>query len=132
MQLSYELPKLLNRFSYGNGELIDISKVKLTKGWNINNSWNPNDKTKTRPNYVDAPMLIGYKSSKALKFKFEGNTVGIAIAAGKDAGVIEYRIDKGDWKTQNLFTKWSAQIHLPWYYTLALSNKPHILEIKIS
>ncbi|WP_111708290.1 SGNH/GDSL hydrolase family protein [Lutibacter citreus] len=132
--LSYGLPKRINEFSYDNGELVDISTVKLSKGWSINNSWNPNDKTRTRSNYVDAPMLIGNKVAKILKFKFEGSTVGIAIAAGKDAGIIEYRIDKGDWETQNLFTKWSGQVHLPWYYTLAskLSNKKHTLELKIS
>ncbi|SDX88777.1 sialidase-1 [Lutibacter oricola] len=131
---SYDLQEKINEFSYENGELVDISTIKLPKGWFINSSWNPNDGKRTRPNYVDVPMLIGDKPSKVLKFKFEGNTVGIAIAAGKDAGIIEYRIDKGEWKTQNLFTKWSGQVHLPWYYTLAseLSNKKHTLEIKIS
>lgn len=131
--LSYELPPKLNEFSYEKGELIDISTVKSAKGWSINNSWNPNDEARTRPNYVNVPMLIGEKPGKTLKLNFEGNTIGIAIAAGKDAGIITYRIDKGDWETQNLFTKWSGQVHLPWYYTLAsrLSNKKHTLEIKI-
>lgn len=65
-------------------------------------------------------MLIAETPGGVLKFDFEGNAVGIAVASGLDAGVIEYRIDKGVWKTQDLFTQWSSQLHLPWFYTLGL------------
>jgi sialidase-1 len=69
-----------------------------------------------------------------MRLRFTGNAIGIAVAAGQDAGVIEYRIDKKEWVELNLFTKWSKQLHLPWYYTLATGLSPgeHVLEIRIS
>jgi len=65
---------------------------------------------------------------------FVGNTVGIAVAAGPDAGIIEYRIDNGKWEKLDLLTNWSRSLHLPWFFTLAngLENKKHKLQIKIA
>ena len=59
--------------------------------------------------------------------------MGIAIAAGPDAGFIEFKIDDGEWKKQDLFTKYSTSYHLPWYYTLAdgLPNEKHTLQIRL-
>ena len=127
------LPSKLNNESYDNGKLIDISNVKKMKGWRVNLSWKPEDGTGTRSNYTNVPMLIAEKPGSKLQFKFHGNALGIAIAAGQDAGIIEYRIDKNDWIELNLFTQWSKHLHLPWYYTLAsgLSEKEHKLEIRI-
>ncbi len=128
------LPVRIDKNSYDNGHLLDVNNAKLSKGWSIDPSWNPKDGTGTRPNFVDVPMLIGNKPNGALKLKFQGNTVGIAVAAGPDAGIIEYRIDKKDWIKLNLFTRWSYHLHLPWYYTLAtgLSPNEHLLEIHIT
>jgi pimeloyl-ACP methyl ester carboxylesterase/lysophospholipase L1-like esterase len=128
-----ELPSKLNTNCYDNGKLIDISHAKKLKGWSINPSWKPEDGTGTRTNYTDVPMLIGEKAGSTLQFNFQGNVVGIAIAAGHDAGIIEYRIDKDHWVELNLFTRWSKSLHLPWYYTLAsgLSEREHTLEIRI-
>ena len=132
--VSHVLPEKLNKNAYDNGQLLDVKVAKLAKGWNIDPSWIPSDGTGTRPNYTDVPMLIGYAPGPALKLRFEGSAVGIAVAAGQDAGIIEYRIDKNEWVELNLFTKWSKGLHLPWYYNLSneLSNKKHLLEIRIS
>ena len=128
-----KIPSKLNAESYDNGQLIDISKADKLKGWSINASWKPSDGTGTRTNYTNVPMLVSEKAGSTLQFKFQGNAVGIAIAAGQDAGIIEYKIDKNDWVELNLFTKWSKHLHLPWYYTLAsgLSEKEHKLKIRI-
>jgi len=131
---AHSLPNPIDAFSYDNGFLMDVKNIKLRKGWNIDPLWNPKDGKKVRDNYVDVPMLVGETPGSKLKLTFEGNTVGIAVAAGQDAGIIEYRIDKGEWQKLNLFTKWSKSFHLPWYYTLAsgLENKKHQLELKIA
>ena len=88
----------------------------------------------TRNNYTAVPMLISHTPGATISMGFEGSAVGIAVAAGQDAGIVEYRIDQGPWYSQNLYTRWSSQLHLPWYYTLAseLSDREHQLEIKIS
>lgn len=130
---SYAMPQKLDPNCYDNGFLIDNSTIKLTKGWTLDQSWKPNDGTGSRTNYINVPMLINQKIGSTISTNFKGNAVGIAVAAGKDAGMIEYRIDKGEWKKQDLFTKWSKSLHLPWYYTLAtgLSSQEHKLEIRV-
>ena len=131
---SHTLPNKIDNESYDKGYLLDISEAKLDKKWNIDPSWKPNDGSKTRANYVDVPMLTCNHPGSIMKLRFEGNSVGIAVAAGQDAGFIEYRIDKNKWVELNLFTKWSKYLHLPWYNTLAtgLSQNKHLLEIRIS
>ena len=130
---AHPLPEKLDEGCYDNGTLIDVSGVKPSKGWSIDPSWKPTDGTGSRANYRNVPMLIGEKPGNSIKTKFSGNAVGIAVAAGKDAGIIEYRIDNGEWQKQNLFTRWSKHLHLPWYYTLAagLSSDKHQLEIRL-
>ncbi len=131
---SHRLPERLDEFCFDEGSLIDISSAKYSENWYVEASWNPDDGTGVRPNYVNVPMLVGDRPAGWLKFKFRGNAVGIAVAAGQDAGMIEYRIDQGDWSTLDLFTRWSEHLHLPWYYTLASGLMPsdHELEIKIA
>ena len=118
---------------YDKGILVDISAARIVEGWNIDPAWKPNDDVGVRDNFVNVPMLVGENPGKSIKLQFEGNAVGIAVAAGPDAGTIAYRVDKGNWQELNLFTRWSTQLHLPWYYTLAtgLSTKKHNLEIRI-
>ena len=113
---------------------MEVSSMTPTEGWILNPSWTAEEGERTRPNYNDVPMLICQTASKILEIPFKGNTIGIAVAAGPDAGIIEYRIDQGPWHKQNLYTRWSSYLHLPWYYTLAsgLDNKRHTLEIRVS
>jgi sialidase-1 len=79
-------------------------------------------------------MLVGEYPGEIIKFQFRGNAVGIAVAAGPDAGIIEYSIDESDWKKQDLFTEWSGGLHLPWFYTLGsgLKDRKHTLQIRLT
>jgi sialidase-1 len=128
------MPEKLTQSCYDNGSLIDISSIKPTEGWKIDPLWKPKDKTGTRRNYSKVSMLICEKPGGIINLKFRGNAVGIAVAAGPDAGIIEYRIDDSNWQKQNLYTRWSKQLHLPWYYTLAsgLTENEHELEIRVA
>jgi sialidase-1 len=128
------MPDKLDPQCYDKGYLIEASTMKPPKGWFIDPLWDPGDGTGTRSNYVNVPMLITETPGRSLVFEFKGKAAGIAVAAGQDAGIVEYRIDKGEWQTLNLFTPWSRHLHLPWYYTLGtgLDEKPHNLEIRLS
>jgi len=130
---AYPLPEKLDQACYNRGVLIPAVQVKAPKGWSINPNWTPADKTGTRADFTNVPMLIAETPGGVLKYDFEGNAVGIAVAAGQDAGIVEYRIDKGEWKTQDLFTQWSSGLHLPWFYTLGAGLNPgkHRLELRI-
>ena len=131
---NYTLSKKLDDSCYDNGILIPAGEIKTKKGWKFVENWIPELKARTRDNYINVPMLTGKYPGRAIKFKFRGTAVGIAVAAGPDAGIVEYRIDCGEWKKQDLFTKHSLHYHLPWYFTLAdgLSSGQHTLELKLS
>lgn len=130
---AYPLPAKLNEASYTKGILIPAINAKPVKGWQAIQNWTPTDNIGTRDDFTKVPMLVAETPGETLKFDFEGNAVGIAVASGSDAGMIEYRIDKGDWKKQDLYTQWSSQLHLPWFYTMGyrLKEGSHRLQIRV-
>ena len=130
---TYSQPEPIDAASYDNGRLILAEKADVVNGLKLVENWKPDDGKGTRTNYVDVPMLVGQDEGSRLEFKFKGNAVGIVVAAGPDAGIIEYRIDEENWQKQDLFTKWSMHLHLPWYYTLVagLPNTEHVLQMRI-
>lgn len=131
--VNHPLPDKLNNYCYDLGKLIPLSMINLTKGWQLNNDWTPNDGIPTREGFVHVPILMTDKSQEEISFDFTGRAIGIVAVAGPDAGTIEYRIDTGNWERLNLYTRWSDQIHLPWYYTLK-ANLPvdkHKLTIRL-
>ena len=130
---AYPLPVKLNEASYNKGILIPAVEAIPAKGWQAIQNWTPTDNIGTRDDFSNVPMLVAETPGGTLKFDFEGNAIGIAVAAGLDAGMIEYRIDKGDWKKQDLYTQWSSQLHLPWFYTMryGLNAGKHRLEIRV-
>lgn len=127
------LPMALDAYAYDKGRLIEVASSKPGKGWYLAHPWKPQDGAATRSDFTEVPMLVGEFPSGVQRFRFAGKAVGIAVAAGPDAGSIQYRIDHGDWKKLDLFTAWSTHIHLPWFYTLAADLKAgrHVLQIKM-
>jgi lysophospholipase L1-like esterase/pimeloyl-ACP methyl ester carboxylesterase len=130
---AYPLPEKLAGACYNRGVLIPAVETKPVKGWKVDPNWTPADQTGTRADFVKVPMMIAEGPGENLKFDFEGNAVGIAVAAGLDAGTIEYRIDKTKWQKFDLFNPWSLQLHLPCFHTFAygLKQGKHRLEIRI-
>ena len=129
-----EIPQPIDRYAYSNGVLIEPDPPKPIAGWEMVTKWYPETPVATRFNYVDMPMLVGTYPGEVIKFPFKGNAVGIAVAAGPDAGIIEFSIDNSAWQQADLFTAWSENLHLPWYYTLAsgLKNRRHMLQIRMA
>ncbi len=128
------LPAPKDKNSYSNGKLVQPQPRKAIKGWEMIQNWQPNDGKGTRDNYVNVPILEGTYPGKIVKFHFKGDAVGIAVAAGPDAGIIEYSVDNLPWKKQDLYTEWSSFLHLPWFYTLEAGLKPqnHTLQIRVA
>lgn len=128
------MPEKIDPYAYDAGKLVSIENAKTRRGWTIEKNWQPPAGENTRKGYVDVPMLCAEESGSKLSLKFQGRAVGIAVAAGPDAGMIEYKLDGGKWKKIDLFTRWSSQLHLPWYYVLETELRPskHILKIRIA
>lgn len=127
-------PSPLDPYSYGKGVLIEPDdQYSSLNGWELIDDWQPSISAGTRSNFVNVPMLVGEYPGESIQFQFEGSAAGIAVASGPDAGIIEYRVDGSEWKKQDLFTQWSQQLYLPWYFTLVsgLEDGQHTLEIRL-
>ncbi|MEM8713364.1 MAG: GDSL-type esterase/lipase family protein [Planctomycetota bacterium] len=56
-----------------------------------------------RDGFVDVPMLVGTEPGQSFTLPFEGRAIGLWVAAGPDAGTIEYSIDEAPWASLDLF-----------------------------
>ncbi len=126
--------KPLDEASYFAGRLVDVGSVRPGKGWRLERNWHPSNRVGTRPGFVNVPMLIAEEPGALVTFDFRGTAAGIFVAAGDDAGTIEYCVDGGEWRAQDLFTRWSRGLHIPWAHVLAAGLPPgeHQLAIRIA
>ena len=124
----------LDRFSYSAGHYESIQTAESLDRFDLKSAWKNTVGGGTRKGFVDVPMLVGEEPGAAFRFSFHGVGVGIFVAAGPDAGVIEYRVDDGEWRTQDLFTRWSAGLHIPWLYVLEaeLPARAHVLSVRLA
>jgi sialidase-1 len=83
---------------------------------------------------VDVPALIATQPGAAFEFSFTGTGCGLFIAAGPDAGRIEFSIDGGEYRKLETFTHWSAGLHLPWALILDdnLKPGPHTAQVRLA
>jgi len=126
--------KPLDKKSYFRGRLVDLKQAVLGEGWAIVPEWKPSDKTGTRKGFVNVPALVSEKPGSEFRLKFEGMGVGIFVAAGQDAGIVEYSIDGGPFASRNLYTQWSSSLHLPWAQVLNAELDPgqHEMVLRVS
>ena len=131
--LAAKLPAPLQKINYTNAEYVSVDKANNKKNFLIDPSWKPADSAKTREGFVNVPMLVGSMPKAAFDFEFNGTSVGIAVVAGPDAGIINYSVDKKEEKQLDLYNRYSANLHLPQYFLLAddLKKGKHTLNIKI-
>ena len=131
---AHPIPAPYDSFCYVAGQIIPFNKATKLKGFEQETNWTPSVQAGTRKGYVNVDMLVDKKPGDSFVFKFHGKAVGIMVAAGPDAGMIEYSIDGKDAEKVDLFTQWSSNLYLPWYKTLAseLDNNQHELKVKIS
>ncbi|MEI6137746.1 MAG: SGNH/GDSL hydrolase family protein [Mariniphaga sp.] len=126
--------KTLDPYSYINGHFLSIKTAKTGSGWTLNKNWKPTDKVSTRQGFVDVPVLEASEPDASLKLNFSGKAIGLLITSGPDAGILEYSVDGGPFKTVDQFTQWSKQLHLPWIIMLEdeLKEGKHQLLLQIS
>lgn len=129
-----KLPVPLQKAAYTAGRYLDINNARIKKGFTINPSWKPADQVRTRPGFVQVPMLVAENPKASLELQFEGTCIGITVVSGPDAGKLEYTIDGKSPQTVDLYTKWSKSLHLPWYVILAddLEKGRHTLKLTVA
>lgn len=126
------LPQSLDNFSYTSGFYLPVSQARNIVNWDFVEKWSPKDGVSTRKRYVDIPAMVAELPGAEMKLDFTGKAIGICVTSGPDAGIIEYSIDGADFKKADLYTQWSAGLHLPWYVMLndELEDKKHTLIIR--
>lgn len=127
-------PSPLDEKSYFRGRLGELKDAELGSGWKLEQAWKPGDRAGTRRGFVNVPTLTAEQPGATLKVKFTGTAVGLFVAAGPDAGVIEFAVDDLPAAKQDLFTPWSRGLHIPWAYVLHadLPPGPHELTLRIA
>lgn len=125
-------PAPLDPRSYFRARMADVKDAALGEGWHLDAAWKPGDGVATRAGFVGVPTLVAENPGATLTFAFEGTTVGIFVASGPDAGIVEYRIDDGPWRSRDLYTYWSHALHLPWAVILNgdLPDGRHVLSLR--
>lgn len=132
---SHELPPPLDPRCYDHGRLLPPTAATPGGGFGLATPWRNHVGGGVRDGFVDVPMLVGERPGATFTLAFRGRAVGLFVAAGPDAGIVEHRVDEGAWRSCDLFTPWSAQLHLPWLYVLEdglTSDREHRLEIRIA
>ena len=126
------LPAPLDPACYSNGQQLEPTAAHIESGWEFVPVWAPPMKELIRPGFVNCPMLVASAPGAELVLEFDGRAVGIQVVAGHDAGALTYSIDGGPEATVELFTPWSANLHLPWFHVLAagLEAGPHKLVLR--
>lgn len=124
----------LNTFSYFNGKLVDPREAKVKKGWTYESPWTPKEKGSVREKNRNTAILEALTPGAELSFKFTGTAVGIYCLAGPNAGIVEYKVDGGKFKTLDLYTQWSGSLYIPWVYMFEkeLKDTKHKLTLKMS
>ena len=129
------LPMPLDAWCYDRGRLLTPSAALPGDGFALVERWQNTVGGGTRTGFVDVPMLVGERPSATFTLTFRGRAVGLFVAAGPDAGTLEFRIDGGAWRNVDLFTRWSAELHLPWLHVLDAELDPareHHLVVRIA
>lgn len=129
----YALPRPLDAHSYFKARLASVRAAALGEGWTLVERWKPTD-VPSRPGFGDIPAAIAEQPGAVLRLKFNGNAAGIFCASGPDTGIIEWQVDGGAWQRLDLYTQWSARLHLPWAQVLAsgLPTGAHELTLRVS
>jgi lysophospholipase L1-like esterase len=122
----------LDTRSYFRAQLVPVKEATPGDGWRLDPAWKPTDGIATRGGFVGVPTLVSEQPGATLTLAFEGTTVGIFVASGPDAGIAEYSIDGGPWRSRDLYTYWSHALHLPWAVVLDgdLPDGRHVLSLR--
>jgi hypothetical protein len=80
------------------------------------------------------PMLTAEKAGAELTLQFSGTAVGAYLVAGPDAGILEARVDDGDFKPVNLYHRFSKGLHYPRtvMFGTELPAGEHVLTLRVS
>jgi methenyltetrahydromethanopterin cyclohydrolase len=113
---------------------VDLAEATLKAGWQIKTpDWKalPGGK---RSRFTSIPMLTADKAGAEMILEFTGTAVGVYVVAGPDAGILEARVDDGEFQPVNLYHHYSKGLHYPRTVMFAadLPAGNHVLTVRVS
>jgi sialidase-1 len=132
--LERPMPEPLDAGCFDRGAFVSVDAGRAGEGWTRVERWHPDDGVATRPGFVDVPALVSDTPGATVELPFVGTAAGVLVASGPDAGAIEWSIDGGPEERLDLYTQWSAQLHLPWALVPAagLPDGRHTLRLRVA
>ena len=133
--LAHDIPmQPLDALHYGKGRFVDLAEATLKAGWQIKTpDWKalPGGK---RSRFTSIPMLTADKAGAEMTLEFTGSAVGVYVVAGPDAGILEARVDDGEFQPVNLYHHYSKGLHYPRTVMFAadLPAGNHVLTVRVS
>ena len=124
----------LDSKNYGKGRFLELSRATLKAGWQIRTpDWKalPGGK---RSRFTSIPMLTADEAGAELELEFNGTAVGAYVVAGPDAGILEARVDDGEFEPVDLYHRYSKGLHYPRTVMFAadLPAGNHLLTVRVS
>ena len=118
--------------SYDRGHFQSIKTAKIKNGWKVVKNWQGTGKGRVRKHDVGIDYMEALNPGAELAVEFSGTAIGLPMVAGPDVGIIEWKVDDGEWKSLDQFTKWSRGLHIPWIYMLEkeLPEGKHLLTLR--
>lgn len=124
----------LEALHYGKGRFVDLKRTTFQADWKIKiPDWQALPGSK-RSRFTRIPMLCSQRPGAELTMKFTGTAVGAYVVAGPDAGVVEARVDDGDFQPVDLFHRFSKGLHYP-RTVMFETNLPageHLLTLRVA
>jgi lysophospholipase L1-like esterase len=133
--IAHSLPKSpLDSESYFRGRLIEPNQAKNLKGFSLQTPNWSKIRGSCRRDFLKSELLCAEKSGSEASLKFNGTAVGAYILAGPDAGIVEVSVDRGPYRSVNLYHRFSRGLHYPRTVMFATDLKlgPHTLRIRMA
>ncbi len=132
--LTFELPKPLDAGNYGHGRFVSVKDAAIRNGWTVGiPDWQKLPGSK-RPRFTSLEMLTADDVGAECSLKFKGQSLGVFVVAGPDAGIISVSIDGGAFEPRDLYHNYSGGLHYPRTVMLAtdLADGEHTAVLRIS
>lgn len=132
-QPNQRLPKALDANSYAKAELVDVHKATIDAGWKIETPDWSNLAGATRERFRQQRLLVSQDIGAQCQLRFNGRGVGLFVLAGPDAGTVSYSIDGNEFRSLDLYHRFSKGLHYPRSVMLDadLEVGPHELVIRV-
>ena len=129
-----ELPRALDPFSYDGGTWLSPTQESAKGKWKFHV---PNWKDlpgQFRSRFAGMPAMTCVVPGEQISLPFEGRGIGAFVLAGPDAGRLRASVDGGEWKTVELYHRFSKGLHYPRtvMFFEELPSGPHRLTLKVA